>query len=51
MIILNSPDFLLSLFNSPQADLYLINNLLTQLKVEAALTLRFLGRKVFTVNK
>lgn len=47
-IILNSIELLLSLFNGPQANLYLINNLLMQLKVDVALILSLLGSKILT---
>jgi hypothetical protein len=49
-IILNSFDLFLSLFDGPLADLYLINNLLTQLKVSAAPILSPLGCKIFTTK-
>jgi hypothetical protein len=50
-IILNGFDLLLSLFNCPQANLYLINNLLMQLKVNAASILSLLGCKILTTKQ
>lgn len=47
-ILLDSIELLLSLFDAPQANLYLINNLLMQLKVDVALILSLLGSKILT---
>lgn len=50
-VILNGFDHLLSLLDRPQANLYLINNLLTQLKVDAASILSLLGCKILATKQ
>jgi hypothetical protein len=50
-IILNGFDLLLSLLDCPQANLYLINNLLMQLKVDVASILSLLGCKILTTKQ
>ena len=50
-VIFKHFDLILSFFNGPQADLYFIDNLPMQFKVDSALILGLLGCKILTKNK